>query len=352
MVLKLTIFFCTIFFIKKVLALYEHEKLVQEKVCFDRIEKIVENQYKTIHLTCNWQKFVDYGNKNSNNKIQNCNETELIFHQFDFYLPFSDPKYVTLKKDLFKNFRVQSLSMKSLNLAKIEENAFEKESFKHIVFMDLSSNKLQKINTNIFKNLEVLEKLNLSNNKIALTENNFQHLKSLKSLDLSGNQLQYIHPNVFNSLNRLEYLDLSNNNLEKVDACTLSKINTNPITLRFVPPIILMNNNPIDCDCNIFYLNRVLKYRLNLTCSTPKYYKGKEFIDLKNEDPSSTCKYKTIIIFGLLICACCCCCKNISKSNRILELKNTLRIKNEQSVNNGYYTQIPTKNDHSNLIIS
>lgn len=164
---------------------------------------------------------------------------------------------------------------------------------------------------------------------------------------MSDNGLQFLTPNLFFNLHDLRTIDIKNNNIKNVDACTFTDVQKSPITLKYAPTTINLSKNPISCDCNVFYLNRHLGYRLNLTCSKPDYYSGRPFNELVNEDPSYRCEYSSmqkscnkynistrdltlIIVFAsltgfFLIVTCCCCCKNSILSGEIDTLNETLR---------------------------
>jgi Leucine-rich repeat (LRR) protein len=128
--------------------------------------------------------------------------------------------------------------------------------------------------------------LNLSGNKLTFGERNFEANTLLTKIDLSNNDVQFLSPNVFDGLHRLESINLENNHLTKIDACTFSETQLSPISAKYSPLKINLQGNPIECDCNVFYLNRHLNQQLNLTCSKPDYYKDKKFDDLKREDPA------------------------------------------------------------------
>lgn len=263
-------------------------------------------------------------------------------------------KYKIVSRNVFKNFKIKSLTLRGLNLENIDSNAFGKEEFSYLDSLDLSLNKLERLDSHALSNLQSLEKLVLANNKLAFDEHNFQHNPIIKYLDLSNNKLQYLTPNLFSNLKRLETIDLSNNNINTIQSCTFDRIQVSPISRKYSPTLIKLNGNPILCDCNLFYLSRHLNYRLNLTCAKPKYYEGIDFDQLRNEDPSVLCKYEYIqqscemntiskreitlivvlssVAVFFLLCACCCCCKSMSKSSKIELLKNALKNSQDKKI--------------------
>lgn len=107
--------------------------------------------------------------------------------------------------------------------------------------IDLSQNKIMKVDNNTFKNLHSLRELNLSNNKFnnislnfmtdshlnvlnfshnnlsVLSEDTFKNLKNLHTLDMSFNQLGYLNGSIFGNLENLEILNISYNKLKVLD---------------------------------------------------------------------------------------------------------------------------------------
>ena len=111
-----------------------------------------------------------------------------------------------------------------------------------------------------------------------------------------------------------------------------------------------MFENPIDCECPVFFLNRYLKFKLNLTCNTPEVYKNRKFADMNREDPSERCEYKkiadtchttshpsifnsewfmhivivvSVLAFMFTLC-CCASCVQTSRLNRVQKQLNDL----------------------------
>ncbi|RNA35286.1 leucine-rich repeats and immunoglobulin-like domains 2 [Brachionus plicatilis] len=329
------------------LATFEYEPLVIEKVCNHTILSQIDNHYTSILLKCNWTKFIDF---NLNKKLP-IDEQNFIFYTIEFSAARGagerlDAKYGVLKANLFRNLKVKSLSLRGLGIEAIEKDAFDNSSFFYATHLDLSSNRLGKIAASLFDNMASLEHLNLSNNLMSFATNNFVQCRRLKSLDLSSNRIQYIAHNQFNGLSSIELVDLSNNSIDKIDACTFSNMNIKPIAKLYRPPLINLHQNPVVCDCDAFFVNRVLKFRLNLTCSAPLYYVNRNFFDLKAEDPSQKCKYNAIeklcdvnsmsptevtlicvlsVIFVLIVvCVCCFCAHNVNKTNRIRIMRHHL----------------------------
>jgi Leucine-rich repeat (LRR) protein len=183
-----------------------------------------------------------------------------------------DVRFQVVSKKLFQNMKLKSLSLRNLGLRTIEVDAFDKDCCQqYLESLDLTGNYLRRLDEKLLSNLNALERLVLANNQLAFGERNFQANKRLRHVDLSGNSLQYLTPNLFYGLNRLESIELSRNNLHSIEACVFDIIDSNSVAARYNPPTIYLNENPIECDCDLFYLNRHRNYKLNLTCSTPEF---------------------------------------------------------------------------------
>lgn len=81
-------------------------------------------------------------------------------------------------------------------------------------YLNVNSNKIAYIESNIFENLCNLKKLQLRNNSIQCLQNDsFTGLEKLDRLDLADNNISHLPILVFAPLTQLTYLDLSNNRL-------------------------------------------------------------------------------------------------------------------------------------------
>lgn len=254
--------------------------------------------------------------------------------------------YTIVDKNMFRNFRVKSISLKGLGITKIDYDTFNERCCSNTLeTLDLSGNKLARLDSTLLSNLKRLERIDLSNNQLQFGDRNFEFNKNLRIIDLSNNHLQYLPARLFYNLHELEFVDLSNNYLTTIDSCTFNKIQTSVISRQYSPTSVYLSNNPINCNCDLFYLNRYLNLNINLTCSQPDEYANRKFIDLKLEDPSSRCQYtrmekecnksnNIIEIVVIIVLAClagiflcisiCCLCKNMSESTSVQKLKDEL----------------------------
>lgn len=107
-----------------------------------------------------------------------------------------------------------------------------------------------------FQKLEKLVTLNLANNSITSLFEDFT-LGSLKSLNLSYNEISIISFDEFQSLGRDGLtIDLTHNQIEEV----LFPPSIDPMTPMFT---VHLNNNPIECDCNVLNFVKYLRNRNN-----------------------------------------------------------------------------------------
>lgn len=110
--------------------------------------------------------------------------------------------------------------VRNINLSqnKIGMIDFALVNYRHLVSLDLSFNRIQKLGSENFLSQINLKYLNLSNNDIGnLTKDSLIGLKALDELDLSYNNLKILHEHVFRELFSLKILKLSNNQLEHLE---------------------------------------------------------------------------------------------------------------------------------------
>jgi len=237
-----------------------------------------------------------------------------------------------IRKKYFKNVKISSLSIRGLGIEQIDYDTFHSNCCGNTLgSLDFSNNRLTRLDSNLLLNLKRLVKINLSNNNLQFSEENFEFNKNLQIINLSKNNLQYLPANVFYNLNELDLIDLSDNHLTNLKSCTFYNIQTNPITRMHASTKLLLANNPIECNCDLFFLSKYLNININATCNKPREYFGKRFSQLKEEDPSIRCQYQNmakkcilvkenlvetlvIVLLALLSICYCCFCKNNKKN--------------------------------------
>ncbi|XP_075064847.1 leucine-rich repeat-containing protein 17 [Mixophyes fleayi] len=138
-----------------------------------------------------------------------------------------------------------------------------------IATLDCRRKDLQKVPTDISPDIM---KLDLSSNKIKQLQSNvFIDVPNLEMLNLSSNGIEFIDPAAFSGLLNLHELDLSENNLSNLKYRVLED-------LYFLKKLWL-RGNPWRCDYHIHYLFYWLKHHYNvnyngLECNAPEEYKG------------------------------------------------------------------------------
>ncbi|XP_057327727.1 leucine-rich repeat and fibronectin type-III domain-containing protein 3 [Microplitis mediator] len=115
-------------------------------------------------------------------------------------------------------FRGQELSLRTLNLKDNELTDIPTSSLKslrNLTVLDISLNKITKIEDNAFRNLKLVT-LKLADNEITLAPAAFRGLeKTLKNLNLKGTKQKKI-PDALRGLKTLAFLDLSQNSIREL----------------------------------------------------------------------------------------------------------------------------------------
>lgn len=115
-------------------------------------------------------------------------------------------------------FRGQENSLKSLNLKDNELTEIPSETLKtlrNLTVLDLSMNKITRVNDNTFAGLKLVT-LKLSDNEVTLAPGSFRGLeRSLKNLNLKGTRQKKV-PEALRGLRTLAFLDLSQNSIKEL----------------------------------------------------------------------------------------------------------------------------------------
>lgn len=94
----------------------------------------------------------------------------------------------------------------------------------HLQWLDLSSNKIEDVASDSFRNLRKVQVLKLSNNDIEFLSNDvFRTLRELRIVELSRNSLRSLPDNLFSG-DDLEKLDLSHNQLTKIPVTSIANV--------------------------------------------------------------------------------------------------------------------------------
>lgn len=89
-------------------------------------------------------------------------DLELYDMEFETKVNREDARYRTVTANLFDGFNVRSLKLSGLNLERVDENAFSSFSFSnYLQALDLSRNKLKRLDSHVLANLKSLQVIHL-----------------------------------------------------------------------------------------------------------------------------------------------------------------------------------------------
>lgn len=140
----------------------------------------------------------------------------------------------------------------------LSKNIFIPEIHKNLIEIDLSYNIIEKVTSNTFDNLELLQIINLSSNKLKTLEKySFYDLPLLSYIDLSYNALNNISENSFSFLPNLLSLDLMYNNLHQFSFKSFKHVSnlTTPIKLNISNNYINLIDGELNSYLYIFSLD-------------------------------------------------------------------------------------------------
>ncbi|XP_026748827.2 toll-like receptor 6 [Galleria mellonella] len=140
---------------------------------------------------------------------------------------------------------LQQLQILDLSHNDLTSQWVNKETFVgllRMVILNLSYNKLSRIDRYMFQSLYSLQKLNLEHNLItSIDEHAFEELRNLHSLTLSHNILVHIHSGLFTDLHVLHELFIDNNKIKHINdnafdnMTTIRDLGLNDNFLSFIP---------------------------------------------------------------------------------------------------------------------
>ncbi len=142
----------------------------------------------------------------------------------------------TLQSRIFSSLT----SLLKLNLGRNRLNVIEAESFaglNNLQYLDLSTNKIFKLDPATFSSLTSLKELNLASNSIySISAELFLPLSNIYKIDLSNNMLEKLSPGTFRGVRMsLGQLSFYSNQLRAIDVPDLYCLNLNSINLCNYP---------------------------------------------------------------------------------------------------------------------
>ncbi|KAK9496756.1 hypothetical protein O3M35_013038 [Rhynocoris fuscipes] len=132
-----------------------------------------------------------------------------------------------LPQEINSLFNLRILHAHDNKIDAIYSGTFLGEVHHQLIEINLSFNKIKKIPTNTFVDLNELIEINLSDNQITvLEEGAFANLHKLTKLNLRGNQMINMNAEVFQNLPSLECLDMAYNSLSYFTFSSLDQVGT------------------------------------------------------------------------------------------------------------------------------
>ncbi|EFO27644.2 hypothetical protein LOAG_00844 [Loa loa] len=165
--------------------------------------------------------------------------------------------------------------------------------------LDLRNNRLMKISKNDFKNLEKLELLLISWNRIHET---LDGTLKLRKLLLTGNRLESIPMFSSRYLTNLHHIDLSINSISYIEqqllwnVPNLQVLNLADNAIQTLPKhffdyskrlkTLILSDNPLNCDCRWLPIADFISQRCSMSpmCHNPDTLRRRRFSSLKNND--------------------------------------------------------------------
>ncbi|XP_053698390.1 leucine-rich repeat-containing protein 24 [Sabethes cyaneus] len=167
---------------------------------------------------------------------------------------------------------LHKLYIKNSTIESLHRDAFRNLTI--LIELDLSMNKLKRLDPGLFDDLKKIRAIMLNDNQIERIENNlFQNLKFLTKIELQSNRIYRIALHSFTNVPALSQIELDFNKLQNLRKETF--LNLDKLTS------LSLTNNPWNCSCTLrnfseFVISRSL-YRSPTTCAEPSHLAGKEW---------------------------------------------------------------------------
>lgn len=272
--------------------LFRSSLLTEVDFSYNQIDRIDPDAFTAIHTTNGIDKFLVQSqmkvlNLSHNNisevpvrmihKLIALETLQLSHNQIEEIPSFSFYKSDSLNELDFSFNKIQVISdfaflgdfqLKTLNLAHNKLGKLDKQIGDNVYLekLDVSSNQIAEMESNVFKTMQMLKFLDLSKNPIRKINNKIlASLVNLKHLNLSQTQLADIQPGTFSPFEYLEILDLSRNYIKTFD------VNVTPGLVSLPRTTILLKDNPIE-EVNGFtkpYFTHNIQTSKILSCKRP-----------------------------------------------------------------------------------
>ena len=130
--------------------------------------------------------------------------------------------------------RITQIRILSISLEEVDEATFKGLANLKVIY--LYNCDIQELPSNVFSNcIEYLRELNLSGNKLTKIEADlFKGLRNLETLDLGYNEIENIHQESFRDLISLKKLNLISNKLNSIQRKCFKSLNSNSIELVYL----------------------------------------------------------------------------------------------------------------------
>lgn len=170
---------------------------------------------------------------------------------------------------------LHKLYIKNSTMENLHKDAFRNLTI--LIELDLSMNKLTRLDPGLFDDLKKLRVIMLNFNQIERLENNlFQNLKFLTKIELRENQIYRIAQHTFINVPALSQIELDSNRMQILRREIF--INLEKLTS------LSLTNNPWNCSCALrnfseFIMTHSL-YRSKTMCAQPQHLAGKEWNEI------------------------------------------------------------------------